>query len=44
MGGWDGFVERFAAKPAADLCLADPAVAQDHELDVPDRNVVASEV
>ena len=26
MGGWDGFIKRFAAKPAADLCLADPAV------------------
>src|SRR5262245_4409692 len=44
MGRWHRLVEALASQPPTNLCLADPAVAQDHELDVADGYVVPGEV
>ena len=35
MGGVDFFVERLTQQPSTELGLADPSVAQDHELGIP---------
>src|SRR5262245_4859785 len=44
MGRWHRLIEALASQPPTDLCLADPPVAQDHELDVANGYVVAGKV
>ncbi len=44
MGRWHRLIEALASQPPTDLRLADPPVAQDHELDVAHGYVVAGEI
>ena len=44
VGRWHRLIEALASQSPADLRLADPPVAQDHELDVADGDVVAGEI
>jgi hypothetical protein len=44
MGRWHRLIEALASQPPTDLRLADPPVAEDHELDVAYGYVVAGEI
>src|SRR5215467_9824976 len=44
MGRWHRLIEALASQPPTDLRLADPPVAQDHELNVSHGYVVAGEI